>query len=386
MESIRLYENYTRSRAIDSFDSKGDLRSECDGQWIILDEDVLCFATLQSGPPESHFQSASCFCWVADKAYLVNRDQDVTFLPAEVMAGRKKDRTIHLFAKGIASEQFTYIGTLRPSHRMTLPSGGMHGAADFDLTPSLPSKTSGKLTGFNPGSLDHLAVDKMLARFADPIDVDERLQILQQVAEYWHGQIGPSDGFADEEVAGLAIPYPLRWWYRLAGRRKEIMSGQNILLEPSKLEINNDGFLVFYGENQWCYEWATEPAGDDPAVYGRESDSDPFTSEGMQLSEHLILACLFEAIMCHSPYGASSAWLDEDRLREITETIPPIPIGSWGWASTRFYSKNGAFMFSMDNGTFDGNKGYSVWIGAKTEHPLQFLKPYLDDSWEYVSV
>jgi hypothetical protein len=28
----------------------------------------------------------------------------------------------------------------------------------------------------------------------------------------------------------------------------------------------------------------------------------------------------------------------------------------------------------------------SVSIGAKTEHPLQFLKPLLDKSWEYVAL
>ncbi len=27
-----------------------------------------------------------------------------------------------------------------------------------------------------------------------------------------------------------------------------------------------------------------------------------------------------------------------------------------------------------------------VWIGAKTEHPLRFLKPFIDDDWEYVAV
>jgi len=29
--------------------------------------------------------------------------------------------------------------------------------------------------------------------------------------------------------------------------------------------------------------------------------------------------------------------------------------------------------------------GY-VSIGAKTEHPLQFLKPYVDGDWDYVAI
>jgi hypothetical protein len=41
-----------------------------------------------------------------------------------------------------------------------------------------------------------------------------------------------------------------------------------------------------------------------------------WTCEKVRLSEHLILTCLFEAIMCHASYGASKAWLDEDKLDE----------------------------------------------------------------------
>jgi hypothetical protein len=33
-----------------------------------------------------------------------------------------------------------------------------------------------------------------------------------------------------------------------------------------------------------------------------------------------------------------------------------------------------------------GMRGYSVWIGAKTEHPLQFLKPFINKEWEYIAV
>jgi hypothetical protein len=32
----------------------------------------------------------------------------------------------------------------------------------------------------------------------------------------------------------------------------------------------------------------------------------------------------------------------------------------------------------------DGTKAYSVWIGAKTPEPLQFLKALVDERWEHV--
>ncbi len=209
---------------------------------------------------------------------------------------------------------------------------------------------------------------------------------MRQVVEYCHGPISPEDGFSDQELNGLTMPYPLRWWYRWAGRRSDIMSGQNFLLAPDKLRIK-DGLLEFYVENQYCYQWGTHVEGEDPPVFGRSETTNPRNPEGIALSEHLILACLFEATMCHSPYGASASWLEQSVLDKISEHIPPIVINPWRWlGSTRFYAKGGAFMYTMPNGEFNGKQGYSVWIGAKTEQPLRFLKPYIDKGWEYVAV
>jgi hypothetical protein len=230
------------------------------------------------------------------------------------------------------------------------------------------------------------AIDVALAKLCEPTDVGERLSILEQVVTYWHGPIHPEDGFTGKELEGFAIPYPLDWWYRWAGHRREIMSHQNILLDPNDLLVR-DELLVFYAENQWCYEWATLLKGDDPPVFGRSNSNKPWEPEGMVLSEHLILACLFEATMCHSPYGASASWLESSVLDNIIEHIPPVAINPWRWGgSVRCFAKGGAFMYTMPNGEFNGKLGYSVWIGAKTEQPLQFLKPYIDKGWEYVAV
>jgi hypothetical protein len=44
----------------------------------------------------------------------------------------------------------------------------------------------------------------------------------------------------------------------------------------------------------------------------------------------------------------------------------------------KFFAGQGAFMWATKHGY--------VWIGAKTEHPLQFLKPLVNDDWEYVAI
>jgi hypothetical protein len=90
--------------------------------------------------------------------------------------------------------------------------------------------------------------------------------------------------------------------------------------------------------------------------------------------------------MCHADYGASAAWLIEDRFNAIARNIPPLAILPWRWMATRFFAGQGAFMCAAENGTANGKKGYSVWVRAKTEHPLQFLRPHLNNAWEYIAL
>ena len=53
---------------------------------------------------------------------------------------------------------------------------------------------------------------------------------------------------------------------------------------------------------------------------------------------------------------------------------------------SRFHAGNGAFVFSCPNGEWQGTLGYSIWIGAKSETPLSYLRGIVDDSWEYQAI
>jgi hypothetical protein len=385
MGQPQLYERYDRDEAIALFEAGVEARSRCDGQWIILSGVVLGFADVGEPPQNSHFTSGGEFCWVARRPYRVGDDEHRTFLPPEVTS-LHADRPIHLFVRPIESGRHRYVGELGPACRFTICGTDKHGEAYFPLSPALPSEVWGEIGGYQPDGLDHASIDSALERLRRPLHVEERLSVLRRLVEYWHGPIRPDDGIPESELSGLAIPDPLRWWYRWAGRRRKILSGQNLLLDPDKLLVRDDR-LVFYGENQWCYEWATFFEGDDPPVFGRCETTDPWEPEGITLSEHLILACLFEAVMCHSSYGASASWLSGRVLDEIIERITPIAIDPWRWTGAmRFYAKGGAFMHTAPNGEIDGQRDYSVWAGARFEHPLRFLKTFIDDGWEYVAV
>jgi hypothetical protein len=378
-----LYQEYERHEALSLFGSEADSQSLCDGQWIILPKVILCFTVLGDWPKMSHFKSASRFCWVADKPYQAGDRQLYAAVPNEIRAGQTVDRLILLFVRKKDGTRFVFLGKLAPAYSFGVRGKHDYGNADLALSPTLPSRVWADLGGLRPGDLDHAAVDAALDILRKPATVEDRLSVLRRLVEYWHGPIRPADGFSEDDLQHVRMPDVLKLWYRWAGRRKEIMSGQNFLRDPDELKLTPDGRLVFYVENQGCYYWATGADGDDPPVFGRESESDPWEPENKSLSEHLIIACIFEAVMCHSPYGAWDVGLGEDAMTKVAEVIRPFPIPPWGWYQMQFWAGNGVFAIVHDNGEDYGKRVYGVYLGAKTEQPLAFLKSIPHDNWEY---
>jgi hypothetical protein len=236
------------------------------------------------------------------------------------------------------------------------------------------------------GDLDPAALDVALACLSRPSSVHDRLALLGHLAEYWHGPLRPEDGLPAAELEGRLLPLPLRWWYERAGRRREVICWQNRLLDPADLETDASGLAVFYVENQGVYHWATRLEGEDPPIWGRFNEADaPWTEEGMKLSEFLIQACLLEGLW-QAPYGASIAWANEATLARVLQPLRPLPIAPWRWpaAPTRLYAGGGVFALACPNGEWQGVQGFSLWVGAKREHPLAYLREIVDERWEWV--
>lgn len=417
MEEPRLYKWYDRAAILPLLGDPRNVTSYCDGQWLIAPNVAVCLTKVVKTPPGfdyfgggialplSHFGDAATLIWVADRPYrarqpatllgkLLNKRgpdrEERVFLPAEVdrcnppQGGKKKPlATIHLFAQTEGTSEFIYLGRLEASHGGSVGArpGVNHGTAWFRMKRAVPNELWITLFGPEPGDLDHAALDRDLARLASPTTVQERLVILHHLVEYWHGPLRPEDGYSEQELTGKPMPVVLRWWYRWGGRRKEIMSGDNKLLDPEKLEYTGDGMLVFFKECQWCYELATHVEGDDPRVVARESERWPWEPEHNTLAQHLMLACLDAAVPKRCPFRASSVeCVDEETVSELERHVPALPLQPWKWwGGMRFHAKNGAFMKVGEENI--------VWIGAKTASSLQFLKPFLnEEDWTDVAV
>ena len=397
MPHPQLYHWYSSEEAISFFGSRESAQRLCNDQWLIFPTTAICMTEIGEALKTSHFQKATRFCWVADQPYRVNDQNWSCFVPVQVIS-TAQNFAIHLFVRPRQALQYLYAGELSPSYVQQSPGRENYGMALFGLNPALPSDVWIQLGGLRLGDVDFGVVDRALDRLRYPMTAEDRFGVLQQLVNYWHGPIQPEDGMSDIEIGSMPLPLPLRWWYRWAGKRTEIMTAQNILLVPRDYEHRHrmlalqNGRLIFYVENQGVYQWSTLPHGDDPPVFGRWECRGRWAPERITLSDHLILMCLFEAISCHAKYGASITWLAEGKLREIFKNVPPLAIRPWRWLGTRFFIGQGAFVCAAESRNpkekfrHGEERYYSVSVAAKTEHPLQFLKPFLDDKWEYVAI
>ena len=240
-----------------------------------------------------------------------------------------------------------------------------------------------------PGPADHAILDASLRRLRRTLPTADRLAVLMDLVQYWHGPIKPEDGIGLRELSTLTLPEPLRWWYGWAGRRTGLMGEKhcNRLYHPSGLGFPDDclkivdGKLVFYVEAQGVYAWFTEPAGDDPPVFCREASEKGMHPEGIVLSEHLIMACLFQVIQ-HN-LRACFPSLDRATMERMLQGIPAMDIGTWtAWGGMHFHAAAGVFaMWCSLNG-----REFCVWIAAVGYEPVQFLREFSDQDAEHLDL
>lgn len=161
-------------------------------------------------------------------------------------------------------------------------------------------------------------------------------------AEHWRSPLRDGDGCPDEEIAaaerrlGLRLPDALASCYRLLGRRGDLTSTQDRLLDPGRLRIDGD-VLVFREENQGCAEWGIRvapPAHPDPPVVFRVADvrgRAPWRPFLGRMSLAAVEMVLFEAVL--SDGACDNRELDADTLAGIERRFTRLPVSDYPfWA------------------------------------------------------
>jgi len=198
-------------------------------------------------------------------------------------------------------------------------------------------------------------LEGLVGRLGDA-DWRRRLDLLCDFTEWWQGPL---------TVRESNIPLPegpdaLRGFHErfhhapfVPGAQNEFLCPPYALAEPRR--------IVFYRENQGVYYWATEPAGQDPPVYGAWDIAGPWTEEQPRLSAFLVQAALFETIL-GAECSVAAAWVPAEALRQLLGTLQEVPLGAWRWPSypTRFYAGGEVLLVVCPN-----DDSFSVWAAAR---------------------
>jgi hypothetical protein len=232
---------------------------------------------------------------------------------------------------------------------------------------------------------DPTVLDGILGRLRQASTVHARLAVLRELVEHFHGPIGPWDGL-DKEVCDRRLPMPLLWWYRLVGRREDLLKDPGRLHELEALVPEEDGRIYFCVEiSCGSSGWATNSEGEDPPVWC-SIDGDPaWVAMDATLSECLIQACLEEAIVS-APYQGR-ARVGADTMARLAALMPPLRLapGTWGVGRNYFHAGNGALLMATQydrDGTVEPE--FAVTIGAWTEHPLLAVRGLVSEGWERI--
>jgi len=147
----------------------------------------------------------------------------------------------------------------------------------------------------------------------------ERMHELARFLDFWYGPRRPEYGETPEALARLPLPYPLRRFHSIAGRRPSpepeslrffyIGAGGHHLLPLKSMHQQLDGKLRFFMEYQGEWDGLTLARGNDPPVWieGYWDDDDPDEDEDDEtppkskqacdsLSKFLITHCLMTTL------------------------------------------------------------------------------------------
>ncbi|GAA0371516.1 hypothetical protein NE235_29700 [Actinoallomurus spadix] len=158
-------------------------------------------------------------------------------------------------------------------------------------------------------------------------------RFIRGFAAAWATPLTDADGWDDaaldaaEARLGITLPVAVREAYALFGRRTDLTSNQDELLEPKQLHVL-DGLLVFREEDQGAARWGVRLDGPDPAVFIRPDLEDADAERWEPWLDSFSVACV-EIVLAESPHAAEELAdyreADEDDL-EVLERYARLPL------------------------------------------------------------
>jgi len=226
---------------------------------------------------------------------------------------------------------------------------------------------------------------------------EDRWSLLTAFVADWRTPLQEGDGYSPEELdtaerrLGLKLLLALREWYRLMGRRTDIVAMQNFLAAPEELEImDENGLLVFYCETQQVVEWGIQESAlalADPPVWldnsGLHSTRQEPVQENNTLSEFALQMVVLETRF--NPVNKVFQALDRvapQTFEKVERAFVPLGFPDWHWPSypARFYGADDLLIQAF------GGEDPWLQITARSLEAFEEAKTVLGVAWEYEKI
>lgn len=153
--------------------------------------------------------------------------------------------------------------------------------------------------------------------------------------------LGPDDGLTSAELdraerrLGLRLPRALREWYRLAGRRDDVLGRRDHPVPARELGVQ-DGVLFIYEEDEELFRWGVlvdELGHDDPRIVTREDAGDAPTVWNERLSEFCWQMAIHQLLVSGKGRSTQAVISPFDSRAKVGALYPRLPLPGWSFRS-----------------------------------------------------
>lgn len=153
--------------------------------------------------------------------------------------------------------------------------------------------------------------------------------------------LGPDDGLTSgeldrtEERLGLRLPRALREWYRLAGRREDVLGRRDHPVPAHELEVQ-DGVLFIYVEDEELFRWGAlveELGHEDPRIVTREDAGDVPIVWNERLSGFCWQMAIHQLLASGKGRSTQVVISPYDPRSRLAAAYPRLPLPGWSFRS-----------------------------------------------------
>ncbi|KAA2242770.1 SMI1/KNR4 family protein [Chitinophaga agrisoli] len=216
----------------------------------------------------------------------------------------------------------------------------------------------------------------------------QKIRHLYGIPEDENFGLKESEIVALEKRLNIELPATLRAYYLSLGSHESLNNAHNRLLRCEEVWISQDGYLMFYEENQGVVSWGVKKENfmdPDPLVYGNysSSEADPDWHLEFPLAACLLMLAVYNGVLGGLLFNGNC-------LEAVKPEVIDYIKDNWqeledlSNSSQRIYTRDYTEVITL---SFDENQNCSgIFIGTNNRDRFNDMLDHLDVGWFYLSI